>query len=210
MSWAVAPWRCCPGQLLLAWQSLSRQQSLERELVQRQEASQAQAAEARTVAKQSEALMRDTAAKVALLDARLAEVALQRGQLEKLIQSMSRSRDENVVGDIEAAIRVAMQQTQITGSAEPWWPRALRRPTSGCSATSSRAWRHPPCAGARPGPRQDRQRGGRATLTIKLDEVVRMAEELPWWVWPRRTPNYAVTTPPVPPTVSANARHAWA
>ena len=33
------------------------------------------------------------------------QVALQRGQLEELIQSMSRSRDENVVGDIEAAIR---------------------------------------------------------------------------------------------------------
>ncbi|WP_204268761.1 uroporphyrinogen-III C-methyltransferase, partial [Escherichia coli] len=40
-------------------------------------------------------------------------------QLEELIQSMSRSRDENVVGDIEASIRVAMQQAQITGSAEP-------------------------------------------------------------------------------------------
>ncbi|TNY03182.1 hypothetical protein EW661_23870, partial [Escherichia coli] len=77
---------------------------------------QAESTEARLAAKQSAELVRDTAAKVSLLDARLAEVALQRGQLEELIQSMSRSRDENVVGDIEASIRVAMQQAQITGS----------------------------------------------------------------------------------------------
>ena len=62
---------------------------------------------------------RDTAAKVALLEARVAEVAVQRGQLEELIQSLSRSRDENVLVDIEAAMRVALQQTAITGSAEP-------------------------------------------------------------------------------------------
>ncbi|MFO1227766.1 uroporphyrinogen-III C-methyltransferase [Roseateles sp.] len=165
--------------LLLAWQSLSRQQSLERELVQRQEASQAQAAEARTVAKQSEALMRDTAAKVALLDARLAEVALQRGQLEELIQSMSRSRDENVVGDIEAAIRVAMQQTQITGSAEPL-VATLKQ-----ADERLQRYKQPRMEGIRRALARDLDRVKAvsvvdvATLTIKLDEVVRMAEELP-------------------------------
>lgn len=163
----------------LAWQSLSRQQSLEQELVRRQEASQAQATEARLAAKQSAELVRDTAAKVSLLDARLAEVALQRGQLEELIQSMSRSRDENVVGDIEAAIRVALQQTQITGSAEP------------LVATLKQAderllrYKQPRMEGVRRAVARDLDRVKAvavvdvSTLTIKLDEVVRMADELP-------------------------------
>ena len=165
--------------VVLAWQSLSRQQSLEQELVRRQEASQAQATEARLAAKQSADLVRDTAAKVSLLDARLAEVALQRGQLEELIQSMSRSRDENVVGDIEAAIRVALQQTQITGSAEP------------LVATLKQAderllrYKQPRMEGVRRAVARDLDRVKAvavvdvSTLTIKLDEVVRMADELP-------------------------------
>ncbi|WP_457355870.1 uroporphyrinogen-III C-methyltransferase [Roseateles sp. P5_D6] len=165
--------------VVLAWQSLSRQQSLEQELVRRQEASQAQATEARLAAKQSAELVRDTAAKVSLLDARLAEVALQRGQLEELIQSMSRSRDENVVGDIEAAIRVALQQTQITGSAEP------------LVATLKQAderllrYKQPRMEGIRRAVARDLDRVKAvavvdvSTLTIKLDEVVRMADELP-------------------------------
>lgn len=163
----------------LAWQSLTRQQSLEQELVRRQEASQAQATEARLAAKQSGELVRDTAAKVSLLEARLAEVALQRGQLEELIQSMSRSRDENVVGDIEAAIRVALQQTQITGSAEP------------LVATLKQAderllrYKQPRMEGVRRAVARDLDRVRAvavvdvSTLTIKLDEVVRMADELP-------------------------------
>ncbi|MDR7331690.1 uroporphyrinogen-III C-methyltransferase [Roseateles asaccharophilus] len=165
--------------VVLAWQSLSRQQSLEQELVRRQEASQAQATEARMAAKQSGELVRDTAAKVSLLEARLAEVALQRGQLEELIQSMSRSRDENVVGDIEAAIRVALQQTQITGSAEP------------LVATLKQAderllrYKQPRMEGVRRAVARDLDRVRAvavvdvSTLTIKLDEVVRMADELP-------------------------------
>lgn len=165
--------------IVLAWQSLSRQQSLEQELVRRQEASQAQATEARLAAKQSTELVRDTAAKVSLLEARLAEVALQRGQLEELIQSMSRSRDENVVGDIEAAIRVAMQQTQITGSAEP------------LVATLKQAderllrYKQPRMEGVRRAVARDLDRVKAvsvvdvSTLTIKLDEVVRVADELP-------------------------------
>jgi uroporphyrin-3 C-methyltransferase len=165
--------------VVLAWQSLSRQQSLEQELVRRQEASQAEVTEARLAAKQSGELVRDTAAKVSLLEARLAEVALQRGQLEELIQSMSRSRDENVVGDIEAAIRVALQQTQITGSAEP------------LVATLKQAderllrYKQPRMEGVRRAVARDLDRVKAvavvdvSTLTIKLDEVVRMADELP-------------------------------
>ncbi|MCE4554431.1 uroporphyrinogen-III C-methyltransferase [Roseateles cellulosilyticus] len=163
----------------LAWQSLSRQQSLEQELVRRQEASAAQSTEARLAAKQSAELVRDTAAKVSLLEARLAEVALQRGQLEELIQSMSRSRDENVVGDIEAALRVALQQTQITGSAEPL-VAALKQ-----ADERLLRYKQPRMEGVRRAVARDLDRVKAvavvdvSTLTIKLDEVVRMADELP-------------------------------
>jgi uroporphyrin-3 C-methyltransferase len=61
----------------------------------------------------------DTAAKMAVTEAKLAEVSLQRTQLEELMQSLSRSRDENLVVDIDSAIRLAQQQSQLTGSIEP-------------------------------------------------------------------------------------------
>lgn len=167
------------GGLGLAWQSMSRQQSLEQELVRRQEQVQSNASEARSAAKSSQDLTRDTAAKVALLDARLAEVALQRGQLEELIQSMSRSRDENVIGDIEASIRVALQQTAITGSAEPLVI------TLKLADERLQRYKQPRMEGVRRAVARDMDRVKAvsvvdvSTLTIKLDEVVRLVDELP-------------------------------
>jgi uroporphyrin-3 C-methyltransferase len=75
--------------------------------------------EAKTWAKQAQETVKDSAARVALLEARLAEVALQRTQLEDLMQSLSRSRDENLLVDIESALRIAQQQALMTGSTEP-------------------------------------------------------------------------------------------
>jgi uroporphyrin-3 C-methyltransferase len=79
----------------------------------------AQSMEARTLARQASDTVRDASARVALVETRVAEVALQRSQLEELIQSLSRSRDENLVVDIESALRLALQQAQVTGSVEP-------------------------------------------------------------------------------------------
>jgi hypothetical protein len=75
--------------------------------------------EARVTSKQAEELARETAARLSVTDAKLSEVALQRSQLEELMQSLSRSRDENLVVDIESAIRLAQQQAQLTGSVQP-------------------------------------------------------------------------------------------
>ena len=105
--------------LTLAWQTQRRVRALEQELVRRQSESQAVAAEARVLARSAQELARDAAAKAALLDARVTEASLQRTQVEELLQSVSRSRDENVLADVEAAVRVALQQSAITGSAEP-------------------------------------------------------------------------------------------
>ncbi|MEY2873958.1 MAG: hypothetical protein RLZZ373_1329, partial [Pseudomonadota bacterium] len=98
------------GGLWIGWETQQRVHALEMELVKRQQGSSEQASEARVLAKQAEDVARDAAAKVALMDARVSEVALQRDQLDALILSMSRSRDENAVSDIDASIRVAVQQ----------------------------------------------------------------------------------------------------
>ena len=105
--------------MVFAWSTQQRVKALEAELVRRQQDAAAQATEARMAAKEAQEMAREVAAKLALLDARVAETSLQRTQLEDLIQSLARSRDENVLADLDTAIRVAMQQTAITGSADP-------------------------------------------------------------------------------------------
>jgi uroporphyrin-3 C-methyltransferase len=101
---------------LVVWQKVTGMQ----EMLARQSAdAQSNSAEAHALAKQAVSLAQETAARAAVLDSRLSEVALQRGQLDELIQSMSRSRDENLVVDIDAALRLAQQQSQLTGSVEP-------------------------------------------------------------------------------------------
>ncbi len=101
---------------VLVWQRLNNIQ----ENLARQSADAAMtAAAAQATAKQAQELAIETAAKLAVTEVRLSEVSLQRTQLEELMQSLSRSRDENLVVDIESAIRLAQQQAQLTGSVEP-------------------------------------------------------------------------------------------
>jgi len=167
------------GALGLAWRAEQRVGSVELELVRRQQDSAAQSGEARLIAKQAQEGMLDTAAKVALLEARVAEVAIQRTQLEDLIQSLSRSRDENIVVDIEAAVRVALQQSAITGSAEP-----LVATLKQADERLAR-YNQPRLEGVRRAVARDLDRvravsvADVSTLSIKLDEVVRMVDELP-------------------------------
>ncbi|MDL5032324.1 uroporphyrinogen-III C-methyltransferase [Pelomonas sp. APW6] len=174
------------GALALAWQGHSRVRQLEQELVRRQDQSQTQATDARVMATRAQDVAQETAAKLTLLDARLAEVALQRGQLEELIQSMSRSRDENVLGDIEASLRVALQQTSITGSAEPL-VSALKQ-----ADERLQRYKQPRLEGVRRAVIRDLDRVKAvsvvdvASLGIKLDEVARLADELPLLSVPER------------------------
>lgn len=163
----------------LSWQAHVRVQELEQELVRRQQNVLGEANDAHAMARQAQDLARDSAAKLALLDMRVAEVALQRGQLEELIQSLSRSRDENVVIDIEAAIRVALQQSAITGSAEPLVV-TLRQADERLVR-----YKQPHLEGVRRAVLRDLDRVKSinvvdvSSLTIKLDEVVRLVDELP-------------------------------
>ncbi|MES2991221.1 MAG: uroporphyrinogen-III C-methyltransferase [Pseudomonadota bacterium] len=169
----------CVASLVLAWKADQRGTSLEQELVRRQQDSGGKAAEARALAKAAQENASDTAAKVALLEARVAEVAVQRGQLEELIQSLSRSRDENVLVDIEAAIRVALQQTAITGSAEPL-VATLKQSDERLARYSQ-----PRLEGVRRAIVRDLERvratsvADIASLGIKLDEAIRVVDDLP-------------------------------
>jgi uroporphyrin-3 C-methyltransferase len=116
---------------------------------------------------------------VALLDARLSEVALQRSQLEDLMQSLSRSRDENLVVDIESALGLAQQQAELTGSVQPLLAalqaaqKRLTKVAQPRLAPVLRAIQH------------DIDRLQSATLTdipgvlIRLDELVVLVETLP-------------------------------
>jgi uroporphyrin-3 C-methyltransferase len=165
--------------LVYAWNTQQRVKSLESELVKRQQDAGVQATEARTMAREAQDTAREVAAKMALLEARVAETTMQRSQLEDLIQSLARSRDENVLADVEAAIRVAMQQTAITGSAEP-----LVLTLKQADERLAR-YNQPRLERVRRAVAQDldRTRAAGVTdiamLTIRLDEVIRIVDELP-------------------------------
>jgi uroporphyrin-III C-methyltransferase len=172
--------------LALAWQSHSRLRDLEPELVRRQATSQSLAAEAKQSAQASSEQVRELSAKLALLDAKLAEVALQRGQLEELLQSFTRSRDENVVGDIEASLRVANQQMVLVGSAEPLIA-ALKQ-----AEERLQRYKQPRLEGVRRALLRDLDRVKAinavdpGTLAMRLDEVSRLVDELPLLSEPQR------------------------
>ena len=160
----------------LLWQKLS---NIQEELARRSLDSGAQAIEARTLARAAQDSATELTARLALQESRISEVSLQRTQLEELMQSLSRSRDENLVVDIESAIRLAQQQAQLTGSAEPLLA-ALR-------SADQRLGR---AAQPRLNPLQravakDAERIKAASLTdvpvlmIKIDELTRLADDLP-------------------------------
>lgn len=158
------------------WQKLSGIQ----ELLARQNADTgSQALEAKAAAKQAQELSRDTAAKLALTDTKLNEVALQRSQLEELMQSLSRSRDENLVVDIDSAIRLAQQQAQLTGSVQPLLT-ALRAAEARLAKVAQ-----PRLAPLQRALTRDIERVNTASVTdtpgllIRLDELARWVDDLP-------------------------------
>ena len=100
----------------LLWQKLD---NIQIQLARQSSEAGLSAYQALVTARQAQDVAVDSAAKVALFDQRLAEVALQRSQLEELMQSLSRARDENLLVDMESALALAQQQAQLTGSMEP-------------------------------------------------------------------------------------------
>lgn len=192
----------------LAWNTQQRVKALETELVRRQQEAGVQSTEARAAAREAQETARAAAAKMALLEARVAETSMQRTQLEELIQSLARSRDENVLADVEAAVRVAQQQAAITGSVEPL--------VSTLKQADERLARYnqPRLERVRRAVTQDLERARAAggvdlsVLAIRLDEAIRVVDELPLVVTPeRRTPSRPAAASA--PAAAASGVGAW-
>ncbi|RZI76447.1 MAG: hypothetical protein EOP80_07455 [Variovorax sp.] len=161
---------------LALWQRVG---SMQEQLARQSADSLAQATEARTLARQAQETVRDTAARLALAETRVGEVALQRSQLEELMQSLSRSRDENLVVDIESAVRLALQQAQVTGNTEP----LLAALKAGDQRIARAA--QPRLAPLQRAMQRDADRirssasGDNGEALQKLDELMRGVDELP-------------------------------
>jgi uroporphyrin-III C-methyltransferase len=169
-----------------AWHTQQRVKSLEQELVKRQQNSQDDATEAKLLAKQALDSVREANGKLGVLDERVAESQMQRSQVEDLIQSLSRSRDENVLADVEAGLRVAMQQAALTGSTDPI-VAILKQSDERLARYNNPRLERIRRAIARD---LDRVRTASAvdvpSLTIRLDEAVRLVDELPLVSTPER------------------------
>lgn len=161
---------------VVVWQRVSAmQEPLARQMAE----STLHAAEARASAKAAQELARETAAKLAVAEIKLSEVAVQRGQLDDLIQNLSRSRDDTLVVDLESALRLAQQQAQLTGSVEPLVAalrsaeQRVRQAAQPALAPVQRALAH------------DISRITAAAVTdtpgllARIDELLRLADELP-------------------------------
>ena len=161
---------------VLLWQKVNGMQ----ETLARQNAEAgSQSVEARTLARQADEAVRSNAAKLAALDARVADMAAYRTQLEELAQTASRARDENLAVDLETALRLAQDQTQLTGSTEPLLA-ALR--TAERRLARSQDPRLAPVTRA---VARDLQRVKAATVTDtagllgRIDQLLRQADDLP-------------------------------
>ena len=138
-----------------------------------------QSVEAKTLAKSAQDSVRETSVRQSVIEAKLSEVALQRSQLEELMTSMSRSRDENLVVDIDSAVRLAQQQASLTGTAEPLLA-ALRAADQRIARAAQ-----PRLAPLQRAIAKDTERIKAATLSdtpgllVKLDELARMVDDLP-------------------------------
>ncbi len=185
----------------LLWERLS---TLQEQLARQTADAGANAAEARTLVRQTQEQERELAARLVVMEARLGEVALQRTQLEELMQSLSRSRDENLVVDIESAIRLAQQQAQLTGSVEPLLAalrtaeqRVQRVPQARLAALQRALARD--TARIKATPLTDTP-----SLLARLDELVRLIDELPLANAVGPAPVAGSTAQPAPPAVAAS------
>lgn len=102
--------------LSAVWQRLGKTRE---ELARRSTDTQAEVAATRALASQAEAATQDMQARLSVAEVKLSEVSLQRSQLEELMLSVSRSRDDSLVQDLESSLRLAVQQSQLTGSVQP-------------------------------------------------------------------------------------------
>lgn len=158
------------------WQKLSRIQS---QLAKQNQESIDTSKEAKLLAKTANEMSQQAVAKQALLDAKIAELVSQKAQIDELMQTVSRSRVESLVIDIESSLNLAQQQSALTGSVEPIvvtlqtaQQRIARSPS-------------PRLAGLEAAMRRDLDRAraintlDTPNLLVKLDDAIKLVQEMP-------------------------------
>lgn len=167
------------GALLLSGSLWLKLSSMQEALARQSADATAASMEGRTLAKAANEAVKEVLTRQVSQENRLNEVALQRSQLDELMQSLSRSRDENLVVDLDSAIRLAQQQANLTGSLEPLLA-ALRTAEQRVNRSAQ-----PRLAPLQRALAKDTDRVKSAnvadtpSLLIKLDELVRLADEMP-------------------------------
>ena len=101
---------------MLLWQRLS---TMQEQLARQNLDAGNQAVEAKTLSTQAHEQAAEANTRVAVLEGRVAELTAQRAQIDSLLQAASRSADDSLVADLEASLRMGLEQSQLTGSASP-------------------------------------------------------------------------------------------
>ncbi|WP_333710262.1 uroporphyrinogen-III C-methyltransferase [Malikia spinosa] len=94
-------------------------QAVRKELARRSSDTGTLVTEAREQSARAESLVQDLQVRLGVAEVRLSEVSLQRSQLDELMLTVSRTRDDSLVQDLESTLRLAQQQAQLTGSVQP-------------------------------------------------------------------------------------------
>jgi uroporphyrin-3 C-methyltransferase len=86
---------------------------------ERVQAAEAESAQLRQLSSDTVTQLNAAQARVTALEQRVSELNLQRTQLEELMLSVSRSRDDTLVQDLISSLHFAAQQSQLTGTTQP-------------------------------------------------------------------------------------------
>lgn len=110
-------WAITALSALLVWQWLDTRNRVD-ELIGRIANETTLSQESRSLAKQGQESLEAVQARVAVLEAKIAEAQSQQLALEALYQEMSRSRDERLLAEVEQSLTIAAQQLQLAGNVE--------------------------------------------------------------------------------------------
>ena len=105
--------------LFLSLSYASKLRRIQEQLALQSVRTQALADDARADASQALDLARDASTRSRQGEARLNEYTLQRSHLEQLAFDISRSWEANLLVELESSLRLAQQQAQLTGLADP-------------------------------------------------------------------------------------------
>lgn len=100
------------------WETRQRVDDLRVELARRLSASDAAAAEARTLTRQLQDGLAGAQGKLGALESKVEATEGQAAALESLYQEFSRTREDRVLAEVEQSIGIAAQQLQLAGNVE--------------------------------------------------------------------------------------------